>query len=140
LYSIEEHGERRYLKAIAVEDGTGAEDSFLLPESRFAWPYAVSSDGRYVAGLDKEDEDWVSVLDRHTGEMISIEGGERYIPGLLFDPQTNALVIATGNKISFWALEGLLQSPDKAGEPSGDLGQEGRGGGSSGGGSTSGSW
>jgi DNA-binding beta-propeller fold protein YncE len=70
--------------------------------SRFAWPYAISPDGRYIAGQDEADEDRVSVLDRQTGELVSIEVGEHYLPGILFDPLTNALVIATGHKISFW--------------------------------------
>jgi WD40 repeat protein len=111
LYSIEEHGEHRYLKTIPVENGTGTVDSFLLPESRFAWPYAVSPDGRYVAGQDEEEQERVSVLDRHTGKLFSIEVGEHYLPGILFDPLTNALVIANGHEIIFWDFSGSAAKP-----------------------------
>jgi hypothetical protein len=43
----------------------------------------------------------VSVLDRQTDELVSIKIGKHYLSGILFDPLTNALVLATGHKITF---------------------------------------
>jgi WD40 repeat protein len=111
LYSFELYGDRINLKTISIKKETGKDESHLLPESKFSWPYAISADGRFVAGRDKSDWDLMSIFDRRTGEFVSINVGRDSNPKMVFDPQTNALIYASGHKITFWDVENLIQLP-----------------------------
>jgi WD40 repeat protein len=121
LYSLELYGDRINLKTISIKKETGKDESHLLPELDISWPYAVSADGRFVAGRDKSDWDLMSIFDRRTGQIVSINVGRDSNPKMVFDPQTNALIYASGHKITFWDVENLIRVPGKTNEPDPEL-------------------
>jgi WD40 repeat protein len=116
LYSLELSGDRINLKTISVKNEIGKDESHLLPELDISWPYAVSADGRFVADRDNSDWNLVSIFDRRTCEFVSINAGRDSNPKMLFDPQTNALIFGSGNKITFWDFENQIRVPGKINE------------------------